>query len=239
MTVKTGSLMLISDQSAALNSFYALSHNAKGLKQIKKCDEKRDKAELCYIFNNRFKKKLVNLVAGDYLICDEDIIISTVLGSCISVCFYADTSSYCGMNHFMLPESNGAYRSEKDIMHTDSAFYGINSMEMLINEIIKCGVHKPHLKAKVFGGGEVLNVRSGERTVGEQNIDFIMKFLEIEKIPVTACSVGGKYARKIYFFTRSHDVLLSKIDKKRAEKIVLEERHLRFDKQKHGDISFF
>jgi chemotaxis protein CheD len=239
MTVKTGSSLLMWDKAAASESFYAISHSAKGPKQIKQCSEKQNANDLCFIYNRRFKKKSVNLVAGDYLICDEDIIITTVLGSCISVCFFTDTSLYCGMNHFMLPESGAAFRNERDIMHTDSAFYGINSMEKLINEILKCGVNKKQLKAKVFGGGEVLSVRSGERTVGEQNIDFIMKFLEIEKIPVVACSVGGDYARKILFFTKTHEVLLNKLGKKYVEEIAQEERHLRYDKQKHGDISFF
>jgi chemotaxis protein CheD len=239
MTLKTGPFAKIIDKASALNPFYAISPRSRVPKKIKTCAERKDMNELCFIFNGRFKKKSVNLVAGDYLICDEDIIITTVLGSCVSVCFYADSTSFCGMNHFMLPVPSSAFHNEKNIMHTDSAFYGINAMEKLINEMIKCGVAKKQLKAKVFGGGEVLPVRSGERTVGEQNIEFIMKFLEIEKIPIAACSVGGDYARKILFFTESHEVLLSKLGNKLTEEIVERERRMRFGKQTHGDISFF
>jgi chemotaxis protein CheD len=207
--------------------------------EVGKCEPPHTSKDLCYSFNRRFKKKYMNVVAGEYFVCDEDIIMGTVLGSCISVCLYSDASSFCGMNHFMLPEKGAKYRNENDIMHTDSAFYGINAMEMLINTLLKCGIKKNHLKAKVFGGGEVLSVRSGEKTVGKQNTEFVLLFLEMERIPVVSYSVGGNFARKILFFTKTHEVFQWHLGKKVEEQIEAEERKLRYDTLKKEEISFF
>ena len=195
--------------------------------------------DIGYTYNKKYHKKSINIFAGEYLVSDEDIIIGTVLGSCISVCLFSGNSSYCGMNHFMLPERGVKYKDENDIMRTDSAFYGIHSMEMLINTLMKVGVKKSMLKAKVFGGGNVLKMRSGEKTVGEQNIDFAVKFLEMENIPVVSCSVGGDYARKIYFFTKNQEVLQWHLGQNVEKLIVSEERKHRYEKSINKEISFF
>jgi len=207
--------------------------------RIKSCTSPHNRDDLCYSYNKRFNKKYISIVAGDYFVSNEDIIMGTVLGSCVSVCLYSENSSYCGMNHFMLPERGVKYKDESDIMHTDAAFYGINSMEMLINTLMKVGVNKTMLRAKIFGGGNVLRVRSGERTVGEQNIDFALRFLEMEKIPVVSFSLGGDYARKILFFTKNQEVLQWYLGKNVEDQIVSEERKLRYEKLKNREVSFF
>jgi chemotaxis protein CheD len=206
---------------------------------IKKYDPAHSRDELCFSYNRRFNKKSINIIAGDCFVSDEDIIMTTVLGSCISVCLYSDYSEYCGMNHFMLPRKHTQYGKEKDIMHSDAAFYGINAMEMLINTFFKIGIKKSLLKSKVFGGGNVFQVRSGESSVGEQNVDFVMKFLKIENIPVTSCSIGGDYARKILFFTRTHEVYQFRLKKTIEERIAIEERRLHYETTPNTGISFF
>jgi chemotaxis protein CheD len=231
-----GTILTDEQESDQIRIIGKKSHRSMG---IKVCQPPITRDDLCFTFNKRFNKRYLNIVAGDYFVSNEDIIMGTVLGSCISVCLYSGNSSYCGMNHFMLPERSARFRNEKDIMHTDAAFYGINSMEMLINTLIKVGVNKSMLKAKIFGGGNVLKVRAEDRTVGEQNIDFAVRFLEMEKIPVVSCSIGGDYARKILFFTKNQEVLQWRLGKKVENQIVSEERRLRYEKMEKKDISFF
>jgi len=54
-------------------------------------------------YNSKFKKVIVNIDMGEWFVSDQDVIIQTILGSCISVCLYADHTNFAGMNHFMLP----------------------------------------------------------------------------------------------------------------------------------------
>lgn len=196
-------------------------------------------AGLCYTRNSRFGRKHVNLGAGDYLVSEDDIIVSTVLGSCVSACLYSDVSPCFGMNHFLLPESCRTGSEGKDVMRTASAYYGINAMELVINAMLRAGVKKHQLRAKVFGGGNVLKLSSAKCSVGEQNVEFVLRFLEIERIPVTACSVGGDYARKIIYVQHSREVLLQRLGHSADSVIASEEERLYHRGIRKADVSFF
>lgn len=183
-------------------------------------------------------KKSLNILPGDYAISREDIVITTVLGSCVSVCFYSDRSPYCGMNHFMLPASMSD-KPEDSIMHSDAAFYGINAMEQVINALLKHDVRKEDIRAKVFGGGNVIAVNAGRKTVGDQNIEFAFEFLRTENIPITAYSVGGDFARKIYFHVRTKDVYMIRLGDTSKTRIAEEENSLLKRSIHMDDITLF
>ena len=146
--------------------------------------------------NLQFGKDEHYIGPGEFYSSSEDIIISTLLGSCISVALYDKEKKIGGINHFMLPfpkEKEGLYFSK-------SAKYGIHAMELLINDVLKLGGDKKLLKAKVFGGSSVLSYKEkATYNIPKMNIEFIFKFLEIEHIPVESYSVGGSLPRKIYF----------------------------------------
>lgn len=229
----------VSHVQGPMDKVLGMFKSSTTLKEIHECIHGTNGHKICFTHNRQFGKKNVNLMPGDYFISEDDLIISTVLGSCISVCFYSDASSFCGMNHFMLPEPGACYRDEKNIMHTDSAFYGINAMESVINALLKSGVRKEMIKAKVFGGGNVIPLRTSGMTVGEQNVAFVLEFLKMEKIPISACSVGGDYARKILFFTKTKEVLLTRLGHAMDRRIMIEEESLRYGKIAKKDISIF
>jgi len=147
--------------------------------------------------NSLFKKPEKYIGPGDYYASKQDIIISTLLGSCISVALFDPKQKIGGMNHFMLPFPK---KNETGIL-SRNAKYGINAMEILINELIKKGCVKNDLIAKVFGGSTLLNYdKEAVYDIPKMNISFAFEFLRIENIPVESYSVGGILPRKIYFF---------------------------------------
>ena len=162
-------------------------------------------------FSNQFEREVTMLHPGDFLATGEDIVISTVLGSCIAVALYDPDRRIGGLNHFMLP---GVLDGRGQAFTSTSGKYGMYAMELLINEMIKQGCRKERLKAKIFGGGSVL-ARSGpdgyESKVPQSNIDFAEAYLEAEKIPVLARDTGGTKARKLFFFPESARILLKKL----------------------------
>ncbi len=142
---------------------------------------------------------------GEFFASKDDIVISTLLGSCISVALFVPEGGIGGLNHFMLPFPNAG---DSSILSTN-ARYGINAMEVLINEVFKLGGRRDRLRAKVFGGSTMFDLKDGDRlTVAAKNIQFIFEFLDAEKIPVDSYSVGGSLPRKIYFFTENAKVLM-------------------------------
>ena len=143
------------------------------------------------------------LLPGEYYVTTQDECISTVLGSCISVCIYDPTIKVGGMNHFMLP-AQGEHSSQSWGDPTSSATrYGNFAMEYLINSVIKLGGRKQNFQAKIFGGGQVL---ANMTDVGQRNILFAFDYLRKENIEVIASDVGDIFPRRVVFFPKTGKV---------------------------------
>ncbi len=146
------------------------------------------------------------ILPGEYYVTERDMVMVTVLGSCVTACIRDQLSGIGGMNHFMLPDAN----PDKDSQFGESARYGGFAMEILINSLLKLGAHRTLLEAKVFGGGNVLPGLT-IANVGQRNADFVLRFLETEKIRVVARDLVDVYPRKIYYFPKSGRVLMKKL----------------------------
>lgn len=156
-------------------------------------------------FDRSFNQMAVKIFPGEYHVTANDIMISTVLGSCVSVCVCDRLNGVGGMNHFMLPgdklEQGRSF---------DSARYGAHAMELLLTHFIKVGGTRAGLEAKVFGAGKVMDEMSD---VGRQNADFALQYLHERKIQVIAVDVGDVYPRKIIFSPISGQVFVKRIQK--------------------------
>ena len=131
----------------------------------------------------------VQLTLGDtYVTSDANEILTTVLGSCIATCIRDPITGIGGMNHFLLPNGGNHDR--------DARCYGVNAMELLINDILKQGGSRRALEAKVFGGANVVASLSG---VGSRNVAFASQFLKDEGIAIVGGDCGGTAARKIRY----------------------------------------
>ncbi|MCG8425751.1 MAG: chemotaxis protein CheD [Chromatiales bacterium] len=118
------------------------------------------------------------------------------------------------MNHFLLAHKR-RYPQDIPIIQSEAGRYGINAMELVINEMMKQGAQRRNLRAKVFGGGDVLryykNGRNNFFYVGEVNCRFAREFLKNETIPVVASDLGGDYGRVIHFQSTDFAVYMKKI----------------------------
>ena len=55
-------------------------------------------------FDRTFSCEAAKILPGEYYCTERDMVIVTVLGSCVSACIRDVKSGIGGMNHFMLPE---------------------------------------------------------------------------------------------------------------------------------------
>lgn len=137
----------------------------------------------------------------------EPYVIKTILGSCVAICIWDKKLKIGGMNHYMLPNWNG-----NDLA---SPKYGNIAIDKLIERMFYYGSNRKDLVAKIFGGGELLEARTGNSMlIGERNIRVARLMLEERKIPVVASSTGGKKGRKILFFTDTGEVRHKFLEKK-------------------------
>ena len=149
------------------------------------------------------------ILPGEYYVTNGKEMVTTVLGSCVSACIRDRVFGIGGMNHFMLPISNGGrgWNGEEDILSTATR-YGNYAMEHMINDILKHGGHKKHLEAKIFGGGRILENLSD---VGDKNILFVREYLATEGIPVLGESVGDIHPRKVVYIPSTGKAYLKRI----------------------------
>jgi chemotaxis protein CheD len=165
-----------------------------------------------------FDREAVKLLPGEYYATGRDMLLVTVLGSCVAACIRDPQTGVGGMNHFLLPEGGDPH----DPLST-SARYGTYAMEVLINQLVKLGANRARLEAKVFGGAAVLRGFSTVN-VGEANSDFVLDYLREERIRVVAQDLRGLYPRKVYFFPQSGRVLVKKLKGVHNDTILARER---------------
>ena len=151
-------------------------------------------------FDSHFGIHAAKISPGELYASKRNIMIVTVLGSCVSACLMDPVARIGGMNHFMLPDRAGSHS-----LVSEPARYGAHAMEMLINNLLSMGASRTRLVAKVFGAGRVL---TGMSDVGARNAQFALEYLDREGIAVVAKDVGGSHARKVYFFVATGRVLV-------------------------------
>lgn len=183
------------------------------VEQLKAQSRKPGEASFFYA-DHHFQYDAVKVLPGEYFVSSDDLVIMTVLGSCIAACIWDNKMRIGGMNHFMLPDGDGADGSGR---------YGSYAMELLINEMIKLGARRETMQAKVFGGGAVM---AGFTTmnVGERNTKFVLDYLATERIPVVSQDVLDIHPRKVCFFPVTGKALVKRLAHSHPESLVVEER---------------
>lgn len=170
-------------------------------------------------YDSHFEIEAVKVLPGEYFVTTSNLMVVTVLGSCVSACIRDREKGIGGLNHFMLA-GNGA---NPDSIHNASARYGTFAMEVLINHILKLGCRRSNLEAKVFGGGRVMASLSSSQ-VGENNARFVLDYLKTEGIPVMAQDLLDIHPRKVYFFPQNGRVLVKKLVRQHNDTLARRER---------------
>lgn len=143
-----------------------------------------------------------HVTQGQYAVSGRETTrLCTLLGSCVTACIRDPIARLGGMNHFLLPEGAGG---------STSLSYGVNAMELLINDLLCQGARRDRLEAKLFGGGRILR---GLSDVGAKNAEFAQRFLATEGISHIGGSLGGRFARRVEYWPHSGRVRQQILDR--------------------------
>lgn len=138
------------------------------------------------------RRRKVHIIQGEYHVTDDpDIVLMTLLGSCVAACIRDPIARVGGMNHFLLPgheQKSGASEAER---------YGVHLMELLVNGLLQRGARKNRLEAKLFGGARTME---GLSDIGARNAAFAERFLRNEDISFVGGSLGGDNGRRVQFW---------------------------------------
>lgn len=179
-------------------------------------------------FDRQFDVEAVKVLPGEYFVTTSEMMLVTVLGSCVSACIRDREKGLGGMNHFMLSDADATDQ-------VASARYGTYAMEVLINHLLKLGARRTSLEAKVFGGGRVMATLSSSQ-VGDKNASFVLNYLRTEGIPVKGQDLLDVHPRKVYFFPFSGRVLVKKLVRMHNDTVARREKEYA-DRLREGPVS--
>lgn len=138
-------------------------------------------------------EKRINVIQGmTHVTSDPGVVLTTVLGSCVSACLFDGIAGVGGMNHFLLSQPRHGDLG----MDGAAERYGAYAMELLINEMLKAGASRSRMKAHLYGGA---NMHAGMQEIGSANARFAIDFLARDGIPLTFSNLGGTSARRVDF----------------------------------------
>ena len=141
-------------------------------------------------------ERRVHVVQGEFHVTgDPDVMLTTILGSCVAACLRDPLARVGGMNHFLLPGN-----SQEAGTGADTVRYGVHAMELLVNGLLQKGARRERLEAKLFGGARMFE---GLTDIGPQNAEFAKHFLQREQITLTGGSLQGDRGRRVQFWPAS------------------------------------
>ena len=171
-------------------------------------------------YDRTFDTDAAKIGPGEYYFTNKDMLIVTVLGSCISACIRDPFTGIGGMNHFMLPKGT---KADMNNPISESMRYGNYAMEVLINQLMRNGAKRENLEAKIFGGGNVLRSFT-TNMVGDRNAEFVKKYLKEEGIKIASEDVLDVFPRKVYYFPKTGKVMVKKLKDVNNQILVKQEK---------------
>ena len=134
-------------------------------------------------------ERRVHVVQGEqHVTSAPEVMLTTILGSCVAACLFDPVAKVGGMNHFLLP---GDAAAASGVRH------GVHAMELLVNALLRAGASRGRLQGKLFGGERLVE---GLTDVGAQNADFAEDFLRREGVNCAGGSLRGVQARRVQFW---------------------------------------
>ncbi|MGM0501140.1 MAG: chemotaxis protein CheD [Bacillota bacterium] len=139
----------------------------------------------------KIRIKMADLNVGE----EDDILITSGLGSCVGVTLYDSRTKIGGMAHVMLPE----FPPNRD--KGNPAKYADTALDMLIDKLTKAGANKRRFEAKMAGGAQMFKFSnsSDKMRIGTRNVKAVKEYLKKHNIPVKGSEVGKDYGRTMEF----------------------------------------
>jgi len=161
----------------------------------------------------------VDLKPGEMHVAGTPTLISSVLGSCVSICLYSPEKKIGAMCHCLLPSrKQGRLRSHNPCCCVDSCVS--HMVETLASQH---GVQRHHLQAKLFGGASVLESGSppagSNATMGCRNIEAARQVLQEHALKIAAERVGGVQGYRLFFHSGTGEAFLRHVRNSRRKEL--------------------
>lgn len=144
------------------------------------------------------ESRIIKVGMADLSIAKEPDILTTLgLGSCVGISLYDPSTKIGGLAHIMLPDSTQIKNNENKAKFADTA------IEVLLQQMLKEGVRRNKLVAKIAGGAHMFEFKNMDdmMRIGTRNVSAVVQILNEAHIPIIAQDTGENYGRTIELHT--------------------------------------
>lgn len=123
-----------------------------------------------------------------------DVMVTTLLGSCVAIAIWHESLRVGGMCHFMLPSRAVVVAGQWDGRYADEA------LAIFKTELAKQKTPPKDYRVAVFGGGDMFpSIAGSGLDVGPRNIRAAYKLLRLHGFAIDQEDVGGIGHRRVRF----------------------------------------
>lgn len=165
---------------------------------------------------------VVHLKTAELYISMEPEVITTVLGSCVSVIMYSP-SGIGAICHGLLPKFTDCRdfcQACRLVANGERFKYLYCSIRYMVRGLHRLGIDSNDVGVKLFGGSDILDPGQQDRlpvNVGQRNIAIARKTIESEELRIVAADVGGRLGRKLFFYPHTGEVLMKRLKRSDVE----------------------
>jgi chemotaxis protein CheD len=149
---------------------------------------------------------------GEVFVGDGEMLIRTLLGSCVAVTVWHPRSGVGGMCHFMMPRR--PHRRRAGAAEDLDGRYGDEALQMLSDEFSARSIKVAQCQVKVFGGGSQFQDRGEARVmdVPARNVEAALDLLPQHGVTPLAMHLGGEGHRLVILDVRTGEVWMRHVD---------------------------
>ena len=154
----------------------------------------------------------IYLKPGEFHFGENPAVVSTILGSCVSVTMFHPGSGTGAICHGLLPRCGGNNPCNGTCL--EGFKYVDCSIKRMIKKFDALGINRVDIQVKIFGGSDMFGARSTDvrsKTIGMENVMVAKTVIEKAGLRVTAFDTRGNQGRKILFFPHTGEVLLKRL----------------------------
>jgi len=162
--------------------------------------------------NYRNGKPHIYLKPGELCISKEPVVVTTVLGSCVSVTFFHRSSGIAAICHVLQPKCPHSLQCTLDCSMRFR--YAVCTIEEMSRQIKTFSLRPKEIEVKLFGGAAMIGSQRLEKfnnSIGQQNVKAAMETISNCGLTLKVMDVGGTFGRKIIFDTESGEVLMKRL----------------------------
>jgi chemotaxis protein CheD len=146
---------------------------------------------------------------GEFHLSTEPEVVTTILGSCVSIIMFDKAKRISMMSHNLMPvcENLSSCKGDCENVHR----YTECSVKQMLQIFDSVKIPRNDIVVKLFGGSELINDghhADNITSIGSRNITSAKNIIEKEALKLTAQDIGGRCSRKIVFITETGEVYL-------------------------------